>query len=114
MRSLTHTHGTTNLTTEAHADSTHRRFDRLASRLHMAGLVWAQAEPSHLRWSSSEDCLTTLVAGSPWMRRQVDAAVQRWMDGNEASPSEPWPVAGSFRPARGGAATARPAAWPWR
>jgi HD-GYP domain-containing protein (c-di-GMP phosphodiesterase class II) len=86
MRSLIHTDGTHIVADEAHAESTTRRFDRLASRMRLAGLVWAQAEPSHLRWSASEDCLTTLVAGSPWMRRQVDAAVQRWMDDHEAGP----------------------------
>jgi HD-GYP domain-containing protein (c-di-GMP phosphodiesterase class II) len=57
------------------------RFDRLARRLRRAGLVWAQAEPSHLRWSLSGDFLTTLVAESPWIRRRVDEISQGWIHG---------------------------------
>ena len=57
------------------------RFDRLARRLRRAGLVWVQAEPSHLRWSLSGDFLTTLVAESPWIRRRVDEISQGWIAG---------------------------------
>ena len=56
-------------------------FDRLARRLRRAGLVWAQAEPSHLRWSLHGDFLTTLVAESPWIRRRVDELSQAWVHG---------------------------------
>lgn len=60
------------------------RFDRLARRLRRAGLVWAQSEPGHLRWSTAGDYLTSLVADSPWIRRQVTDACSRWSMGAEA------------------------------
>lgn len=67
------------------------RFDRLARRLRRAGLVWAQSEPSHLRWSTAGDYLTTLVADSPWIRRQVTDACTRWSHGAPARPEEAVP-----------------------
>jgi len=67
------------------------RFDRLARRLRRAGLVWAQAEPSHLRWSLSGDFLTTLVAESPWIRRRVDEISQGWTRGTSVTHVEAIP-----------------------
>ena len=67
------------------------RFDRLARRLRRAGLVWAQAEPSHLRWSLSGDFLTTLVAESPWIRRRVDEISQGWTRGTPVTHVEAIP-----------------------
>jgi len=67
------------------------RFDRLARKLRRAGLVWAQAEPSHLRWSLSGDFLTTLVAESPWIRRRVDEISQGWTNGAPVSHVEAIP-----------------------
>ncbi|MBM4006887.1 MAG: HD-GYP domain-containing protein [Planctomycetes bacterium] len=66
-------------------------FDRLARKLRRAGLVWAQAEPSHLRWSLSGDFLTTLVAESPWIRRRVDEISQGWNHGATVSHVEAIP-----------------------
>ncbi len=67
------------------------RFDRLCRRLRRAGLVWAQAEPSHVRWSTAGDYLTTLVAESPWIRRQVDEVTRRWAEGAPAVAQEAVP-----------------------
>ena len=66
-------------------------FDRLAARLRGAGLVWAQSEPGHVRWSLAGDFLTSLVADSTWIRRQVDDAAQRWMQGAPVEPAQPIP-----------------------
>lgn len=67
------------------------RFDRLSRRVRRAGLIWAQAEPSHVRWSLAGDYLTTLVAESPWVRREVDAAARRWAEGAPAVAEQPIP-----------------------
>jgi HD-GYP domain-containing protein (c-di-GMP phosphodiesterase class II) len=88
MRSIAQTNGTHVPDTDLPIHSSSPRFDRLARRVRRAGLVWAQAEPGHLRWSLSEDYLTTLVAESPWMRRQVDATVQHWALGEDVSPMQ--------------------------
>ena len=66
-------------------------FERLAARLRRAGLVWAQSEPGHVRWSLAGDFLTSLVADSAWIRRQVDDASQRWMHGAATTPEETIP-----------------------
>ncbi len=66
-------------------------FERLATRLRTAGLVWAQSEPGHVRWSLADDFLTSLVADSAWIRRQVDDAAQRWMNGAPTTPEQPIP-----------------------
>ena len=66
-------------------------FERLATRLRSAGLVWAQSEPGHVRWSLADDFLTSLVADSAWIRRQVDDAAQRWMNGAPTTPEQPIP-----------------------
>jgi HD-GYP domain-containing protein (c-di-GMP phosphodiesterase class II) len=63
------------------ADAGIARFERLARKVRRAGLVWAQAEPSHVRWSLNGDALTTLVAESPWIRRRVDELSQAWLGG---------------------------------
>jgi HD-GYP domain-containing protein (c-di-GMP phosphodiesterase class II) len=72
-------------------DAAATRFDRLCRRVRRAGLVWAQAEPSHVRWSMAGDYLTTLLAESPWVRRQVDDATQRWASGAPAEAEEAIP-----------------------
>jgi HD-GYP domain-containing protein (c-di-GMP phosphodiesterase class II) len=82
------------LTTEAGPKSNlpgASRFDRLARRLRRAGLVWAQAEPSHIRWSLHGDFLTTLVAESPWIRRSVNELSQAWLKGAPATHVEAIP-----------------------
>lgn len=66
-------------------------FDRLASRLRRAGLVWVQAEPGHVRWSGADDDLTRLVSGSPWIRRQVDACARRWSHDDSVIPEQAMP-----------------------
>ena len=66
------------------ADAGIARFERLARKVRRAGLVWAQAEPSHVRWSLNGDALTTLVAESPWIRRRVDELSQAWLGGAPA------------------------------
>lgn len=66
-------------------------FERMAARLRRVGLVWAQAEPGHVRWSLAGDFLTSLVADSTWIRRQVDDAAQRWMQGAPIEPAQPIP-----------------------
>lgn len=73
------------------ASTGNSRFDRLARRLRRAGLVWAQSEPGHLRWSTAGDYLTSLVADSPWIRRQVNDACTRWADGADAHAEEAVP-----------------------
>jgi HD-GYP domain-containing protein (c-di-GMP phosphodiesterase class II) len=65
-----------------------RRFDQLAARLRRAGLVWAQAEPGFVHWSTQGDPLTTLVADSPWIRRQVGDVLAGWSDGEHRRPRE--------------------------
>ncbi len=57
------------------------RFDRMAKRLRRAGLVWAQVEPGHVRWSTAGDYLSTLVADSSWIQREVNQASERWSHG---------------------------------
>ena len=54
------------------------RFDRLAARMRKASLIWAQAEPSCLRFSNADEWLTRLVVNSSWMRRSVDQVVTQW------------------------------------
>lgn len=66
-------------------------FERLAARLRRVGLVWAQSEPGHVRWSLAGDFLTSLVADSAWIRRQVDDAAKRWMQGAPIEPEQPIP-----------------------
>lgn len=91
MRSITQPSGVQTSVTDIHLQESGRRFDRLAARLRRAGLVWAQAEPGHVRWSLAGDYLTTLVADSAWIRRQVDATVDRWMHGDDVAPEQVMP-----------------------
>ena len=65
-----------------------RRFDRLSARLRRAGLIWAQAEPGFVHWSMQGDLLTTLVADSAWIRRQVGDVVAGWHGGEPRRPRE--------------------------
>lgn len=71
-------------------DSCHA-FEKLAARLRRVGLVWAQAEPGHVRWSLAGDFLTSLVADSHWIRRRVDEAARRWSDEATLTPEEAIP-----------------------
>jgi len=76
-------------TTERHDDAPGtRRFDRLSTRLRRAGLIWAQAEPGFIHWSMHGDLLTTLVADSAWIRRQVGDVVAGWHGGQTRRPHE--------------------------
>jgi HD-GYP domain-containing protein (c-di-GMP phosphodiesterase class II) len=81
----------TTLELPAVRDPIGERFERLASRLRRAGLVWAQAEPSCLRFSNAQDWLTRLTSGSAWMRRAVDQAVGQWTLGKAVHPIEAIP-----------------------
>ncbi|MCE9619363.1 MAG: HD-GYP domain-containing protein [Planctomycetes bacterium] len=60
------------------SDRVGERFERLAHRLRKAGLIWAQAEPSCLRFSTADEWLTRLTSGSAWMRRAVDQVITQW------------------------------------
>jgi len=78
------------LETETHAINKDgsQRFERLALRLRRAGLIWAQAEPGHIRWSLAGDYLTTLIADSAWIRRQVEEVTTAWKRSADAVAEE--------------------------